>query len=139
MGVKVSSAIAFLGTGGDNYVVGRQIRSSGGIILQVNENQFHLDPGPSSLLMARETGINLRANTALFVSHNHLNHCNDINAVIDAMTYGGFDKKGVLIANSTVINGSQDYASFLQDYYKNCLEEKKRGFALSPDLPRKIS
>lgn len=90
--------------------------------MQIDENQFHIDPGPGSLLMAREVGVNLRANTALFVSHNHLNHCNDINAVIDAMTYSGFDKKGVLIANNTVINGSQSYTPFLQEYYKNCLE-----------------
>ena len=122
LGVKISSAIIFLGTGGDSYVVGKQIRASGGIILQINENQFHIDPGPSSLMMAREVGVNLRGNTALLVSHNHLNHCNDINAVVDAMTYSGFDKTGVLIANSTVINGSKDYAPFLQEYYKNCLE-----------------
>ena len=102
--------------------MGKQIRASGGIILQINENQFHIDPGPSSLLMAREVGVNLRGNTALLVSHNHLNHCNDINAVVDAMTYSGFDKTGVLIANNTVINGSRDYTPFLQEYYKNCLE-----------------
>ncbi len=111
-----------MGTGGDSYVVGRQIRNSGGIILQINENQFHIDPGPGSLPMAKNAGVNLRANNAVFVSHNHLNHSNDINAVIDAMTYSGFDKKGVLIANSTVVNGSQSYAPFLHDYYKNCLE-----------------
>lgn len=122
MGVKISSAIIFLGTGGDSYVVGKQIRASGGIILQIDENQFHIDPGPSSLIMAREVGVNLRGNTALLVSHNHLNHCNDINAVIDAMTYSGFDKTGVLIANDTAINGSQTYIPFLQEYYKNCLE-----------------
>jgi ribonuclease BN (tRNA processing enzyme) len=72
--------------------------------------------------MAAQTGINLRANTAIFVSHNHLNHCNDINAVIDAMTYGGFDKKGVLIGNKTVINGSEHYAPFLHEYYKDFVE-----------------
>jgi len=112
----------FLGTGGDSYVVGKQVRASGGIILQVNDDQYHIDPGPGSLLMAKETGINLRANTALFVSHNHLNHCNDINAVIDAMTYGGFDKKGVLVGNNTVINGTDNHMPFLHKYYRDCLE-----------------
>ena len=90
--------------------------------MQVNDDQFHIDPGPGSLVMAKEAGINLRANTALFVTHNHLNHCNDINAVIDAMTYGGFDKKGVLVANNTVINGSNNLAPFLHKYYRDCLE-----------------
>ena len=116
------SNIIFLGTGGDSYVVGRQIRASGGIILQIGDDQYHIDPGPGTLSMAKETGINLRANTALFVTHNHINHCNDINAVIDAMTYSGFDKKGVLVANNTVINGSLNYQPFLQKYYRGCLE-----------------
>ncbi len=121
-GVKITSNIIFLGTGGDSYVVGRQIRASGGIILQVGDDQYHIDPGPGALVMAKEAGINLRANTALFVTHNHLNHANDINAVIDAMTYGGFDKKGVLVANNTVINGSPNHQPFLQKHFRDCLE-----------------
>ena len=83
LGVKIASSVIFLGTGGDSYVIGKQLRASGGIILQLDEDQYHIDPGPGSLVMARESGINLRANTALFVTHNHLNHANDINAVID--------------------------------------------------------
>lgn len=90
--------------------------------MQVDDDQFHIDPGPGSLIMAKEAGINLRANTAIFVTHNHLNHCNDINAVIDAMTYGGFDKKGVLVANDTVINGIEDQKPYLQKFYRDCLE-----------------
>ncbi|MBL7055398.1 MBL fold metallo-hydrolase [Candidatus Woesearchaeota archaeon] len=122
MGVKITSNIIFLGTGSGSYVVGKNIRGSGGIILQVNEDQFHIDPGPGSLANAKEYGVNVRANTAVLVTHNHLNHCNDINAVIDAMTYSGFDKKGVLIANNTVINGSEHYVPFLHEHYKNFLE-----------------
>ena len=122
MGVEITSNIIFLGTGGDSNVVGKQIRASGGIILQVEDDQYHIDPGPGALVMAKEAGINLRANTALFVTHNHLRHANDVNAVIDAMTYGGFDKKGVLVANNTVINGSENHQAFLHKFYRNCLE-----------------
>jgi len=121
-GVKIKSSIIFLGTGGDSYVIGRQLRASGGIILQLDEDQYHIDPGPGSLVMAKEAGINLRANTALFVSNNSINNCNDINAVIDAMTYHGFDKKGVLVANNTVINGSENHHPVLQKFYRDCLE-----------------
>jgi hypothetical protein len=38
------------------------------------------------------------------------------------MTYGGFDKKGVLVANNTVINGSSSQEPFLHKYYRDCLE-----------------
>ena len=117
------SKIIFLGTGGDKSVIGRQIRGSGGLIIQTNNLQFHLDPGPGALVKAKEFGINLRANTALLVSHNHLGHCNDINAVIDAMTLSGLDKRGVLIANHTVINGHENMSPALTNYHKNCLEK----------------
>ena len=71
---------------------------------------------------ARQCGVNIRANTAVFVSHAHLIHSNDLNAVIEAMTYRGFDKKGVVVANKTVINGSDDYEPRLLNFYKGCLE-----------------
>lgn len=123
LGVKINSSIIFLGTAGDSYVVGKQIRASGGIILQFGSNQFHIDPGPGSLNMAKQCNVNIRANTALLVSHNHLNHANDVNAVISAMTYNGFDKRGVLVGNNSVINGSDDKRPFLQDFYKDCVEK----------------
>jgi len=121
-GVKIQASIIFLGTGQGSYVVGRNILSSGGIIIQTDENQFHIDPGPNTLKNTAQHGINLRANTALLVSHAHLNHSNDINAVIDAMTYSGFDKKGVLVANKTAIHDNEDHKAPLNPHYRDFLE-----------------
>ena len=121
-GVKIQASITFLGTGQGSFVIGRNLLSSGGIVIRVEENQFHIDPGPNALKNAALSGINIRANTALLVSHAHLNHSSDINAVIDAMTYSGFDKKGVLIANKTVVNGEEHYTPTLIPYYRDFLE-----------------
>jgi phosphoribosyl 1,2-cyclic phosphodiesterase len=58
----------------------------------------------------------------LLVSHAHLNHSNDLNAVIDAMTYSGLDKKGVLVSNKVVVNGNDEYLPTLSPYYRDFLE-----------------
>lgn len=117
------SRIYFLGTGGDSYVVGKQIRASGGIVLKINTLQFHIDPGPGSLSMAAMNELNPRENTAILVSNNNIISCNDVNAVIDAMTYSGFDKIGILVGNETLINGTENVKPYLTDFYKSCLEK----------------
>ncbi len=122
MGIKITSSILFLGTGTGPAVVGKGIRSSGGIILKIGTNQFHIDPGLGAIVKAAEYGANLRENTAILLSHAHINHSNDINAVIDTMTYGGLDKKGVVIANKTSLNGSEEYAPVVTDFHRKMLE-----------------
>jgi ribonuclease BN (tRNA processing enzyme) len=117
-------SIIFLGTAGDEYLVGKQLRGSGGIIVQVEGYQFHIDPGPGALVRAQQTGVNLRENTAVLVSHAHVNHCSDVNAVLAAMSRNGFDVNGVLISNQTFINGDEAarILPVLTNFHKNCVE-----------------
>jgi ribonuclease BN (tRNA processing enzyme) len=116
------SKIIFLGTGGDSFVIGKQIRNAGGIILKVDDLQFHIDPGPGALINAVHNHISIRENTAVFVSSSNINQCNDVNVIIDAMTYGGMDKRGVLVANKTIVNGTETIKPFLTEAHKNYLE-----------------
>lgn len=118
----MSNNIIFLGTAGDSQVSGKQVRASGGIIIQIGELQFHLNPGPGSLVRAAQYGVNLRANTAIFVTNSNLLNCNDVNAVIDAMTYGGMDKNGLLVANKTVVQGDEKHSPFLNRSQASCVE-----------------
>ena len=85
--------IIFLGTAGGNEAVLKQMRSSGGILLNLGSYQAHLDPGPGALSKLVEFGINPRDTNIILTSHNHLEHCNDINALIDSMTYAGLDNR----------------------------------------------
>jgi len=114
--------IVFLGTGTGPYVVGKGIRSAGGFVLKLDDMQLHVDPGPGSLMSASRFDVNLRANTVVLVSHAHVNHCSDLNAVISAMTYDGLDKKGVLISNDTVINGSEDTPPVVSKFHRKLVE-----------------
>ncbi|RMF06879.1 hypothetical protein D6764_01180 [Candidatus Woesearchaeota archaeon] len=108
--------IVFLGTGGDPIVVGGQIRASGGIIVRHGETQLHIDPGPGALVMEKVFGVNPRSTTAILCSHNHLNHANDLNAVISALTHSGLDTYGVLVAPASVIQSDVSSEGAAQNY-----------------------
>ncbi len=115
--------IIFLGTAGSSAVVSKQLRSSGGIILQVGDLQFHIDPGPGALNKAKEYGISLHHTTAVLVSHNHINHCNDLNAVVDAMTHGGIEQRGLILASKSVLQPSDNYHPFLTKHHQSLVEK----------------
>lgn len=119
----MNDSIIFLGTAGDTFVVGKQLRASGGIILNTEGMQFHIDPGPGSLVKLKEYEINPRNTISLLISspENHLS--NDVNCVIDAMTHNGLDKRGVLIANDIAYNGTNENTPILTNHYKSCVEK----------------
>lgn len=97
------SRVVFLGTAGNLGAV--RARSSGGFVVQLKEAQLHIDPGAGALTNAVACGINPREHAAILVSHAHLNHCNDLNALISAMTLNGLDNHGVLVAPESVMQG----------------------------------
>ncbi len=109
--------IVFLGTAGDNIVMGKQIRSSGGFIVIVDDNQFHIDPGPGALARAADYNINPRNNVGVVVTNSSLIRCNDANAVIDGMTLSGMDVKGVLVGNEESVNRC------IKEEYKTMVEK----------------
>jgi ribonuclease BN (tRNA processing enzyme) len=115
--------IIFLGTAGSSAVVAKQFRSSGGIIIQVDDLQLHLDPGPGSLQKAKEFGVNLHNNTAILISHNHINHCNDLNVVVDAMTHGGIEHRGIILGTKSVLHNSDEHHPFLTKHHAKLVEK----------------
>ncbi len=125
----MGSKILFMGTAGDNFVVAKQLRASAGIILNLSGFQFHIDPGPATLIRAIENQINLRENTAVLVSNSEVINCNDINVEVNTMTHSGLDKKGVLICNESLVKGNDKIHPFLTSKHKNYVE---RVIALEP-------
>ena len=129
----MESKILFLGTGGDHHTVGKYERSSAGIILQLEGYQFHIDPGPGALGKMKEYGVNPRETMGLLVSHAHMNHCNDVNAVLSAMTLNGQDKKGILICGQSLINGTDKIRPVVPLHYQNFVER-----IILPEADKKI-
>jgi phosphoribosyl 1,2-cyclic phosphodiesterase len=96
----VASSILFLGSGGARFVVARQLRASGGMWFRFGSTQIHVDPGPGALVRALShvPPCNPRELDAIALSHKHLDHSGDVNALIEAMTSGGFRRRGALLA-----------------------------------------
>jgi phosphoribosyl 1,2-cyclic phosphodiesterase len=96
----MSISIRFLGTGGARYVVARQIRASGGIWMRFGSTQIHVDPGPGALVRALSSVPPQHPDEldAIVLSHKHLDHAGDVNAMIEAMAQGGWRPRGALFA-----------------------------------------
>ena len=116
------ASITFLGTAGGNAVC-KQSRASGGIVIVVDDVQLHLDPGPGALVKAKEFGINPANTTAILVTHNHLSHCNDVNAIIEAMTHGGIEHRGIVLASKSVVQPTDTSYPVVTKYHMALLEK----------------
>ena len=110
--------IKFLGTAGARIVVAKQVRSSGGVWLSLGGTNLLLDPGPGSLVRCWSSKPKLDPTTldAIILSHKHLDHSGDVNAMIEAMTDGGFKKKGTVLAPEDAINSDPVVFKYVRDY-----------------------
>ena len=110
--------ILFLGTGGARFVVARQIRASGGMWMRFGETQLHVDPGPGALIRALShvPPRNPRELDAVLLSHKHLDHSNDVNIMIEAMTSGGFAHRGALFAPADALAGEPVVLPYAQKF-----------------------
>jgi phosphoribosyl 1,2-cyclic phosphodiesterase len=70
--------------------------------LRLGDTQIHVDPGPGALVRALShvPPCNPRDLDAIVLSHKHLDHAGDVNALIEAMTSGGFRCRGAIVAPS---------------------------------------
>ncbi|HOP61562.1 MAG TPA: MBL fold metallo-hydrolase [Candidatus Saccharicenans sp.] len=111
----------FLGTGGARFVVTKQLRASGGIYLHFMGKKMMLDPGPGALvrLVHSRPPLDSTALEAIFLSHKHIDHSNDVNILVEAMTSGGFKKRGVLFAPEECLEGEE---AVVFDYLKGYLD-----------------
>jgi len=99
------NTIKFLGTAGARFVVMKQLRASGGIWLTLDDTTVLIDPGPGSLVrcLSSRPKLNPQDLDGIILTHRHLDHANDVNIMIEAMTNGGFKKKGVVFAPSDAL------------------------------------
>jgi phosphoribosyl 1,2-cyclic phosphodiesterase len=112
---ELSDVITFLGTAGARFVVIRQFLASGGAWLSLGDTQLLLDPGPGCLVQATKRKLDPSKLSAIILSHRHLDHCGDINIMIEAMTEGGMKKRGIVFAPTDALDQDPVILSYIRD------------------------
>jgi len=113
----MATSIQFLGTGGGRFVILSQKRYTGGLWIESNGKNFLVDPGPGALIRALQFGRDPKKLNAVLVSHNHLDHYNDAEIMLEGMTAGLQKPKGTLLMNKNV-------APYVSDYHKSYVTTK---------------
>jgi len=105
------AVITFLGSGADAALVGRGLRSAGGLVLSFGDNSFLVNPGPGVLASAHSCDVDLRKVLALLACSDDLYHVGGINPALAAMTYDGLDPRGIVLAPASALDGASSIVS----------------------------
>jgi len=123
--------IKFLGTAGARIVVAKQLRASGGIWLSLSGTNLLIDPGPGCLVHCSYSRPKLDPTIldGIILTHRHLDHSADINVMMEAMSLGGHNKKGVVFAPKDALDDKGDHIiyKYVRAYVNKLeiLKEKK--------------
>jgi ribonuclease BN (tRNA processing enzyme) len=131
--------IKFLGTAGSRFVTLSQLRASGGIWLKYKKTNIIIDPGPGAIVKCNSSKLKLNPKEldAIILTHKHLDHCGDVNIMIEAMTEGGFKKKGVLFVPQDALGPDGVVFSYLQNHPQKITILKKGNFSVG-DIKFKV-
>jgi phosphoribosyl 1,2-cyclic phosphodiesterase len=90
--------IKFFGTGGARFVVSRQVRATGGMWIRYRETDLYVDPGPGAIvrISSSKESFDPSRLDGIVLTHKHIDHSNDVNVIAEAMTEGGFKRRGVI-------------------------------------------
>lgn len=91
--------------------------------------QIQVDPGPGALVRALShvPPFNPRELDAIGLSHKHLDHAGDVTAMIEAMTSGGFRKRGALLAPNDALTHEPTVLPYAQGFVERVEVVTERG------------
>lgn len=116
----MQNRLIFLGTGGGRHVMLAQVRKTGGIYVELDGKKFVIDPGPGSLVNARQIKLNPESWDGIFLSHLHPDNSSDADALLDGM------KEPFVVAEEHCIKPSKDFYPCISKYH----QEKAKVYAV---------
>lgn len=100
--------IIFLGTGGGRFNLLKQIRGTGGFRINSHSANIQVDPGPGALVHSLKLKQDPLKLDALIVTHNHIDHVNDANVFVEALSQHTLKKQGIIIGSKNVLEGDEN-------------------------------
>ena len=108
--------LTFMGTAGARFMVAKQLAASGGMYLEEGKTRLALDPGPGAVVQYAKRKVDASKLDGILISHRHLDHSGDVNVMIEAMTEGGFRRRGVLFSPSDALDQDPVVLHYLRDF-----------------------
>lgn len=129
MSKDIRNRIIFLGTGGGRHVMLAQVRKTGGIYAELDGKKFVIDPGPGSLVNARQIKLNPESWNGLFLSHLHPDNSSDADALLDGM------KEPFIVAEKHCTKPSKGFYPCISKYH----QQKAKVYAVKPKDKIKVN
>ena len=104
-----------------------QLRATAGIYAELMGSKIYLDPGPGALVKSNARKIPINKLDAILISHCHIDHSNDAGALIEAMTSGLREKRGILAGSVSALDSPDKPVS---TYHQNSIDKR---IVLKPD------
>ncbi|HXD82222.1 MAG TPA: MBL fold metallo-hydrolase [Candidatus Acidoferrum sp.] len=108
--------LTFMGTAGARFMVAKQLAASGGLYIEEGNTRISLDPGPGAIVQYAKRKVDLTKLDAIVISHRHLDHSNDVNVMIEAMTDGGFRHRGRLYCPSDALDDDPVVLKYIRHF-----------------------
>ncbi len=113
--------LVILGSGGGRHHIRTQYRATGGILFKFNGNQAHIDPGPGAIVRINQYNEDPTKTNLFIVTHMHIDHFNDLCAIIEASRERLHDRKYNYFKSGTLIT-TKETLEFVPKYHQNMLE-----------------
>ena len=117
----IDDELVILGSGGGRHHIRTQYRATGGILFKFNGNQAHIDPGPGAIVRINQYKEDPTKTNLFIVTHMHIDHFNDLCAVIEASREQLHDRNYNYFTQGTLIT-TKEVLEFVPKYHQNMLE-----------------